>query len=58
MVCLNYPNNIKKNYHKLVSYANRGMDLENLINKTNESLIENDIAIIYKKPTPINGCFL
>ena len=51
---MNYPNNIKKNYHKLVSYANRGMDLENLINKTNESLIENDIAIIYKKPTPIH----
>lgn len=48
-----YPNKIKKEYNKLVSYANRGMDLENLINQSNEYYLENDIAIIYKKPTPI-----
>ena len=32
------------------------MKLENLINLSNEYYIENDIAIIYKKPTPILVC--
>lgn len=50
---MNYPNKIKKEYHKNVNYANRGMDLENIINDTNEYLLEHDIALIYKKPTPI-----
>lgn len=50
---MNYPNNIKKEYHKVIDYANRGMDLENIINKTNEYLLDNNIAVIYKKPTPI-----
>lgn len=50
---MNYPNNIKKEYHKIVNYANRGMDLESIINDTNEYLLEKDIAVIYKKPTPI-----
>lgn len=50
---MNYPGNIKKKYSKTINYANRGMDLENLINMINEYYINNDIAIIYKKPTPI-----
>ncbi len=50
---MNYPNKIKKEYHKNVNYANRGMDLENIINETNNYLLENDIGLIYKKPTPI-----
>lgn len=50
---MNYPNSIKKEYHKVISHANRGMDLENIINDTNDYLRENDIALIYKKPTPI-----
>ena len=50
---MNYPNKIKKEFHKTINYANRGMDLENLINITNEYLLEEDIALIYKKPTPI-----
>ena len=50
---MNYPGNIKKEYHKTVDYANRGMDLEMLVNMTNEKLLEDDIAVIYKKPTPI-----
>ena len=50
---MNYPNKIKKEYHKNINYANRGMDLENIINDTNDYLLENDIALIYKKPTPI-----
>jgi len=50
---VNYPNKIKREYHKNVNYANRGMDLEYIINETNEYLLEKDIALIYKKPTPI-----
>ena len=50
---MKYPNNIKKNYAKMDNHANRGMDLEQIINDTNEYYINNDIAHIYKKPTPI-----
>ncbi len=50
---MNYPGNVKKQYNKYTSYANRGMDLEELINQSNEYYLEKDIAIIYKKPTPI-----
>ena len=50
---MNYPNNINKNYHKKISYSNRGMDLEDLINETNKYYLEIDKALIYKKPTPI-----
>ncbi len=50
---MNYPNQIKKEYHKNINYANRGMDLENIINEANLYYLENDIALIYKKPTPI-----
>lgn len=51
-----YPGCIKKEYKRNISHKNRGMKLENLINQTNEYYIENDIAIIYKKPTPILVC--
>ena len=50
---MNYPNNINKNYHKTISHSNRGMDLENLINETNQYYLEIDKALIFKKPTPI-----
>jgi len=50
---VNYPGNVKKNYTKTINYANRGMDLENLINKINDYYVEKEIAIIHKKPTPI-----
>lgn len=50
---MNYPNSINKTYKKFVTYNNRGMDLENSINEANEYYLENDIAFIYKKPTPI-----
>lgn len=49
-----YPNNIKKEYKKNISYANRGMNLESLINDANKYYEIHDIAIIYKKPTPVN----
>ena len=50
---MNYPNGIKKSFNKVVSHANRGMELENLINMTNENYVDKNIALIYKKPTPI-----
>ena len=50
---MNYPNKLKKEYHKVINYANRGMDLEELINLSNEFYLQEDIAVIYKKPTPI-----
>ncbi len=50
---LQYPNNIQKNYSKNVSYSNRGMDLEKIIEEANIYYRENDIAYIFKKPTPI-----
>ncbi len=58
----NYPNKKKirsnSNFtnsanNSLVGKSNRGMDLENLINQSNQFYIDNDIAYIYKKPTPI-----
>lgn len=49
---IKYPNNIiKKSKDKI--YGNRGMTLENELNITNSYYVENNIAFIYKKPTPI-----
>jgi len=48
-----YPNGIKTTGNKLINYSNRGMGLEHLIDDSNTYYLENDIAIIYKKPTPI-----
>ncbi len=45
---MSYQYNIKKS-----NYANRGMSLEDDINITNEYYKINNIALIYKKPTPI-----
>lgn len=50
---MQYPNGIKKSIKTSISYSNRGMDLEADLNETNEYYRLNDIAIIYKKPTPI-----
>ncbi len=50
---MKYPNNIKKNYKKEINYKNRGMDLEAFINEACEYYRDKDLAIIYKKPTPI-----
>ena len=50
---MKYPG-LNKSYQKeKISYANRGMSLENLLNETNNYYIEKGIALIYKKPTPI-----
>lgn len=45
---MHYFNNATKN-----NYGNRGMVLESDINETNNYYLVNDIAVIYKKPTPI-----
>ena len=50
---MNYPGGNKKNYNKTINYGKRGMLLEDLINESNEYYLEEDIAVIYKKPTPI-----
>lgn len=39
--------------YKNINYKNRGMFLEHLINDSNQYYLSKDIAIIYKKPTPI-----
>ena len=47
MIFVNYRTNFNS------SFANRGMALENDINETNKYYREYDIALVYKKPTPI-----
>lgn len=57
---MNYPNGIRKTSPKQnkpskrqIQYANRGMSLEEDINITNEHYLDTNLAIIHKKPTPI-----
>jgi len=53
---VNYPKGIKHNEVKnkeLITYGNRGMNLEEDINITNKYYVDKKIAFIYKKPTPI-----
>ena len=54
---MNYPNGIKKvktlKPKENINYKNRGMNLEEDINNSNEYYREKKIAFIYKKPTPI-----
>ncbi len=51
----NYYNNLRNLNRNLIknNYSNRGMNLEHDINLSNEYYIANDLAYIYKKPTPI-----
>jgi recombination protein U len=63
MLNFNYPNGkryipekketIKNTIEKKWSYSNRGMTLEEDINITNEYYLEQKIAAIHKKPTPV-----
>lgn len=50
---MNYPNGRKTSSNKIVMYGNRGMNLENDLNQTNEFYLVQNIAVIHKKPTPI-----
>ena len=60
---MNYPNGktflkttkVKSNNHKVITNAaNRGMNLENDINLSNDFYNENDYCLITKRPTPVN----
>ncbi len=50
---MKYPGGNKIEYKSFKTYANRGMGLENDIGLSNEYYLNNDIAAVYKKPTPI-----
>ena len=50
---VNYPNGLKKQYNNIKSHSNRGMNLEYDLNDTNTYYLNHNIAVIYKKPTPI-----
>ena len=50
---INYPNGKNKYNKPLISTSNRGMDFEEDINLTNQYYLDNNIAVVYKKPTPI-----
>ena len=53
-MALNYPNKRPKIVEAKVSNkANLGMQLETMINESNEYYRNNDIAVIHKKPTPV-----
>src|SRR5690554_3002864 len=49
---MNYPNKKKKTTSK-DHYSNLGVTLESDIEITNEYYLQNNIAVIHKKPTPI-----
>ena len=53
---MKYPNAIRKkevNINLNRSTSNRGMDLEFDINRSNQYYLANEIAVVHKKPTPI-----
>lgn len=49
---LNFPIK-RKERQTIVNKANLGMDFEALINESNSYYLNNDIAVIHKKPTPV-----
>lgn len=55
---VNYPQPTRQNHHrqnsqKTVNFANRGMTFEKMINDSNDYYLTRDIAVIHKKPTPV-----
>lgn len=50
---MKYPTAKTKSQH-MINYSNRGMSLEEDINTTNSYYLQQDIAVIHKKPTPVN----
>ena len=50
---MNYPNKKNTFNNKPIIYGNRGISLEDDINNSNKYYLENDIANIHKKPTPV-----
>lgn len=58
---VNYPNGISKKTRRssplkketAVNFANRGMSFESAINATNDYYLTHGVAVIHKKPTPV-----
>ncbi len=50
---VNYPNKKASFSKPKTSQKNRGMNFESMINESNEYYLVNDVAIIHKKPIPI-----
>ena len=50
---MKYPNSNKAYNAPKTSASNRGMSLEDDINRTNKNYLTNNLAVVYKKPTPI-----
>ena len=50
---MKYPNKKVTIHENVINYKNRGLNLEDDINNSNKYYLEKDIAVIYKKPTPI-----
>lgn len=51
---IKYPDGRKNTLkEQLISAGRRGMDLEKDINITNHAYLDDDIAVIHKKPTPV-----
>ena len=52
VIKMNFPT-VKREQKKVINKANLGMDLEEAINESNTYYLNNDIAVIHKKPTPV-----
>ena len=50
---VNYPNKKSSFQRQKITHSNRGMNFEAIINETNEYYLMHDIAVIHKKPIPI-----
>ncbi|UGB29225.1 Holliday junction resolvase RecU [Metabacillus sp. B2-18] len=46
-------NTTKQKQQPSIVYSNRGMTLEEDLNETNKYYLENQLAVIHKKPTPV-----
>lgn len=51
---IQYPSGVKKSYQRIkTSQGGRGMELEKEIGLTNEYYLNNNLAVVHKKPTPV-----
>lgn len=59
-MAINYPNGVSKHYEKAninkqkkKSFSNRGMSFEEYINQSNTYYLSKGMAVVHKKPTPV-----
>ncbi|MBR2825097.1 MAG: Holliday junction resolvase RecU [Solobacterium sp.] len=51
---IQYPSGVKMSYQRIkTSQGGRGMELEKEIGLTNEYYLNNNLAVVHKKPTPV-----